>query len=1256
MQWINEKDLKKWAERADARALLADMVADLIRATITDSARFRFPGGDVGQVRGWDGDLETTDSISFVPDKKSKWEFGVGAGATKATNDYNKRSDTNKVDPAVMKENILVLVNLEAWDTPREMLTKWEDDRTAEGKWRGVRYIDAISLVHWLDDHPAVAALYAREVLGNAPKDGALSTDEFWDMYSLQFNPQLNEKVVVADRQAVADNLLQKLVGPAQSIMLGAETSEDVVAFAVAAIRLAKPDVRRSIEVRTLIVETESAARFLSQRSDMTFIATKNADAMAGVLAVRAPTLSAATGMQARKPNTSILQRPTASSMSDGFVAMGLDRQAGYELAHRCGRSLTILKRLISKGPSPHPAWESSASSLKPAFLAGGWSANTELDKEILQRLSGLTEYSALESMLLPTLALSDPPLDRLKEYWQVRAPVDAFSVYGQLLGDVDLQRFREAVICVFSHVVQGPTRDEKFSLTYSSPADYSKWLRDGLALTLLIIATMHEVGGLQMNKTTPQQYVDEILSSLPDWGKSHETLIGLSDQTALFAEAAPHPFLTALESMLEGAPHEVAKIFSTSDDGIWGPSSPHIKVLWALETLAWDPKYLNRAAVVLAKLAELDPEPDSRMINRPINSLRTIFLSWSPNTYAPLAQRVACLDLILAACPDVGWQLLVKLMPHSHDTSSPTQMPKLRDTAPMVRENLTFGIVWDSEAVIAERAIQSAGDNEARIVHMVKQISSFQLPTRSKILAFIDDKLSLHKSVEGSPIWHALRDEVARHEYFADSDWAMKQEERDTITAIVERYRPTDPIVTERQLFDEWMPHIGHYDRDAQSGLGDIDVQRKEALDRVLSCEGTAGILRLAQMVRIPSLIGPPLRSTSITEAQLFELLRASVSLAVPGDLSFYVSAIGAERFGEHWRKQFKDHFTTLIRDFQAIARLMLGWSLETATWDFVKSLGDDVYDEYWRRIQVLPIDGTLEDLLFAIEEFRRVGRSLEILGLVDRRIRDLPSELILSLLDEGQQQIASSQVKMGTMLSYYLNNAFLSLQARHDVKEEDIARQEYAYLPLLIHENRPLALYNFLSSDSTFFVDVMSHVFRGKNAPLDTKPTEQEQARAQISYRLLHSFRTVPGLKGQTIDGEVLNNWVDGVRERATKIDLSEISDQYIGHILAHAPEDPAECFWPPSPICVLIERIASKDIETGISIECFNKRGVTSRGMYDGGTLERADAQKYKHWAADVARYPRTSALLDAISETWRRQAEQEDVQAELRKMER
>ena len=266
-----------------------------------------------------------------------------------------------------MADNTLVLFNLECWDTPREKLTEWEDARIAEGKWRAVKYIDAVTLIHWLDRHPAVAARYARDVLNSAPKEGALSTDEFWAEYSLQFNPQLNEKLLIGDRKEAADELVARFFGPAQSIMLGAETSEDVVAFAVAAIRTADPEKRRLLEARTLVVQTDNAARFLSQHSNLIFITIKGAEPLAGVLAEKGVTLSAATGVQARKHQ--ILQRQTASSMADGFVSMGLELDAGYELAQRCGRSLTILKRLIPRGTAPRPEWLEHAVALKPAFF-----------------------------------------------------------------------------------------------------------------------------------------------------------------------------------------------------------------------------------------------------------------------------------------------------------------------------------------------------------------------------------------------------------------------------------------------------------------------------------------------------------------------------------------------------------------------------------------------------------------------------------------------------------------------------------------------------------------------------------------------------------------------------------------------------------------------------------------------------------------------------------------------------------------------
>jgi len=217
--------LEVWATRMNARDMLMAMLADLIRTTIDDATRFRFPSGEVGQLRGWDGDLETTDARSYVPAGKSKWEFGTGPGAAKATADYEKR--TGQTPEAEMAENTLVLVNLGSWDTSKKKIPEWENDRRQEGKWKDVKYLDGVQLVHWLKDHPAIAARYARNVLRTAPQEGALSTDEYWEEFSTQFKPALNEKLVIAGRQNEADELIAKFCGPADSFMLGAETSED---------------------------------------------------------------------------------------------------------------------------------------------------------------------------------------------------------------------------------------------------------------------------------------------------------------------------------------------------------------------------------------------------------------------------------------------------------------------------------------------------------------------------------------------------------------------------------------------------------------------------------------------------------------------------------------------------------------------------------------------------------------------------------------------------------------------------------------------------------------------------------------------------------------------------------------------------------------------------------------------------------------------------------------------------------------------
>lgn len=1251
MQWIDEKALETWAARLDARDKVMAMLADLIRMTIDDASRFRFPSGDVGQLRGWDGDLETKEAKGFVPEGKSKWEFGTGPGEAKATKDYNKR--TEQTADAVLAENTLILVNLESWDTPRKKITDWEDDRRQEGKWKDVKYLDGVSIVQWLKNHPAVAARYARDVLENAPQNGALSTDEYWEEFSTQFKPAVTEKLVIADREREADEIIAKLSGPADSFMLGAETSEEVVAFAVAAIRSAPLDVRNSLECRTLIVRTQAAARFFELQKGLVFIATGDAESLAGVLGKNCPTLSVATGAQAKRG--AVLKRPTAPGMVDGFIGMGLSHEEGYELAHRCGRSLTILKRLRPNTPPANPVWVQQVFALKPAFLAGGWSSDLEMDCNILHELGDYASYAALESTLMPTLSLPDRPIDKEADVWQVRAPVDAFFFYGSQLTDADLTRLKNAIVKVFGKQPEQPSREQKFNLANAAPTDYSHWLRDGLALTLLIIASMHDVANLHVKGKTPQQYVDDVIQTLPEWGKSHHSLVRLGGQTATLAEASPNPFLQALESMLEGSPEQVAEIFATDSDPLFRRPSPHANFLWALETIAWDPRHLNRAAIILAKLAELDPDPDSNFSNRPINSLRSIFLGWSPNTYAPQPQRIACIDAILKNCPHIGWQLLKMLLPRYHDSNSRTHGTLLRDFSPEKPEVITFGSVWDFENAIVDRVLAAASDDEARLSVFIEALGMMQAQNQAKVLARMDSYLSDNQTAEGLKIWHDLKDELSRNEYFGDSDWALKNESLADLKNLVERYRPSDPLISDRHAFDDWMPHVGKYDPTSQSA-DDPAVLRAEALQRVLDRDDVAGILRLAKIVKMPDLVGQTVDQLSITIDQMRELMKGAMDHAAPQSLAHYVSAAGCAKFGSQWIEIFSDLVLTQVSDDAVKARLLLGWPATWATWSYVHGLNSDVIEHYWRNLGRLPIQSSMDEFLFAIDQLRSFGRHIDVLTFLHNRRKEISSELLLDLLSKGSAQLHEGVQRYGNMVAFYVAETLKELRTRSDVNKLDIAQMEYAYLPLLRHDRESLTSFALLSSDPQMFVDLLSTIYRGKDVPSDDVVTEETKALATRSYSLLSAFKTVPGSHGENIHFQELSDWVDQVRVLAAKKGIRDITDQRIGYLLAHAPDSANQQFWPPVAVCELIENVASLQVERGFAIECFNKRGVFSKAINEGGEQERDFVSRYKAWSVATVSYPRTSALLIRIADHWSEHADDEDTRAEQGKMKR
>ena len=72
MRWVTASQLENWARSdASSRVELAKLASDLVRASSTDITAMRFPSGDKGQVRGFDGHLLCEVAALNVPQGRS---------------------------------------------------------------------------------------------------------------------------------------------------------------------------------------------------------------------------------------------------------------------------------------------------------------------------------------------------------------------------------------------------------------------------------------------------------------------------------------------------------------------------------------------------------------------------------------------------------------------------------------------------------------------------------------------------------------------------------------------------------------------------------------------------------------------------------------------------------------------------------------------------------------------------------------------------------------------------------------------------------------------------------------------------------------------------------------------------------------------------------------------------------------------------------------------------------------------------------
>jgi hypothetical protein len=279
-----------------------------------------------------------------------------------------------------------------------------------------------------------------------------------------------------------------------------------------------------------------------------------------------------------------------------------------------------------------------------------------------------------------------------------------------------------------------------------------------------------------------------------------------------------------------------------------------------------------------------------------------------------------------------------------------------------------------------------------------------------------------------------------------------------------------------------------------------------------------------------------------------------------------------------------------------------------------------------------------------FVAEHLMDVGRNAMAIDFVHMYIsrEGANDERLAHLIARGFDGLlaAKEDPEIRTLSSYDFETSFELLERyRESLGSDRVALLEWRLLPALGHEPDTPALAEGMAENPGFFVEVVCAVYRASSdddsEQYDDVDDEQRQARARNGYRLLASWHYPPGLSGDSLDADRLHSWLEEAQALLRKRGRIEVGLVHFGQVLASAPPD-ADGTWPPLVVRDLLEEIHSEQVESGLSTEIVNRRGVTTRGLEEGGVREDALATTYRTDADRFAdEWPRTAAILRRIA---------------------
>jgi len=924
------------------------------------------------------------------------------------------------------------------------------------------------------------------------------------------------------------------------------------------------------------------------------------------------------------------LPSPSVHELQRALVEAGYNSERARKLAQKSGGNLSTLVKLL-QGVSLTPSWaqESDATYLALAMLIGAWDEKNEADRKIVEELTG-ESYDKWGGKLREIVLRPDVPLIYRDGKWKFISRYEAWYALGPRVFDDHLVRLKKVAVKVLQE------KDPQFDLPkvkryaasiYGKVFSYSNRLRQGLAETLALLGAQPEAlkyCSLGKAEATAVLTVRELLAE-PDWLQ----WASLNDVLPLLAEAAPREFLDAVEKALKKSPCPFDGIFAQE-----GESNYMTGLLWALETLAWDPDYLVRSVVCLGKLAERDP--GGQWANRPINSLGTILMPWLPQTCAPVEKRVVAVKTLLRESPEIGWKVLLSLLPQQFSVSTGSYKPVWREIIPEDwTEKVTVSEYLEQVEHYAKLALEAARKNCSKLGDLIERFENLPPSAQRDLLERLSsEEIYALPESEKAYLWNKLIDLVTKHRKFADARWAMPADKVTEVESVAHRLAPQDPLLQHQRLFAEFDFDLCEGTEDYKHQWKELEKHRQEAVREIKTKGGIQTILNFALSVESPRKVGLAFGAVAEDETDQ-EILPGLLS---DQNLFQFVSGYIMGRFhGRKW--EWVDNIDTMGWTPEQIAKFLCFLPFVPETWERAERLLGNKESLYWTQVNVNPF-GIRESPERAVAKLIEHDRPLSALRCISRMLHD-KQPFDTNMAVRALLEVPQSKEKPTSMDIHEISEIITALQNDPNVKTEDLLRIEWAYLPLLdgYHGATPKTLEQKLAGDPKFFCEFIRIALGSEK-----EGCSKEQKRiAENASRLLFNWRTPPGSQEDgTFDAGAFQAWIEKVKKECEETGHLKIAMEIVGQVLTHAPADP-DGLWIHRAVAEALNSINADHMRIGFRTALINSRGV--HWVDPSGKQERELAERYRRMAEEVEScgYHRLADIMRSLAETYEHEAD-------------